>query len=169
MRYFRYSCVGTGTADNKTVKKIKAQLAMGPLTISITLLPERPNIKVSKKDYMQHFQWIANMIKRDDVKTPKTIIFCFSLTDVANVVGSLLELLGEALYEPDRPPHPSKRLVGIYPAHTHAKYKDRVLSSFKSVTGTIRVVIATTALGMGVNFPDVKFIVHAGPERSLVD
>ena len=30
-------------------------------------------------------------------------------------------------------------------------------------------MIATTALGMGVNFLDVKYIVHAGPERSLVD
>lgn len=32
-----------------------------------------------------------------------------------------------------------------------------------------KTVIATTALGMGVNFLDVKYIVHADPERSLVD
>ena len=78
-------------------------------------------------------------------------------------------MLGDALYEPDKPHHSSNRVVGIYHAHTHSKYKERVLSSFKSLSGTIRVVVATTALGMGVNFPDVKYIVHAGLERSLVD
>ncbi|XP_068742255.1 uncharacterized protein [Montipora capricornis] len=79
------------------------------------------------------------------------------------------QALGDFLYESGKSHHPSNRLVGIYHAHTFPKYKDRVLSSFKSLTGTTRVIIATSALGMGVNFPDVKYIVHAGPERSLVD
>ena len=39
----------TGTADNKMVKKIKAQLPMGPLTVSITLPPERPDIRFQKR------------------------------------------------------------------------------------------------------------------------
>ena len=109
------------------------------------------------------------MVKTDGVNTPKTIVFCTSLSDVAKLVSNLFAMLGDALYEPGKPHHPSNRLVGIYHAHTHSKYKERVLSSFKSLSGTIRVVIATTAFGMGVNFPDVKYIVHAGPERSLVD
>jgi len=126
-------------------------------------------IKVSRDGYIEHFQWIASMITTGGINTPKTIIFCTSLTDVAKLVSNLFAMLGDALYEPGKPHHPSNRLVGIYHAHTHTKYKERVLASLKSLIGTIRVVIATTALGMGVNFPDVKYIVHAGPERSLVD
>ena len=45
----------------------------------------------------------------------------------------------------------------------------RVMKSFKKDQGIIRVVIATSASSMGVNFPDVKYIIHAGPARSQVD
>ena len=164
----------TGTADDRMTARIKRQLAMSRTTCSIILSPERANIrhtvmKVTKNVYLQHFRWVAEMVKTDGVNTPKTIIFCTSLSDVAKLVSNLFAMLGDALYEPGKPHHPSNRLVGIYHAHTHSKYKERVLSSFKSLSGTIRVVIATTAFGMGVNFPDVKYIVHAGPERSLVD
>lgn len=31
------------------------------------------------------------------------------------------------------------------------------------------IVIASSALGMGVNFPDVRFVVHLGAGRSVVD
>lgn len=43
------------------------------------------------------------------------------------------------------------------------------MDSFKSDSGYVRVVIATSALSMGVNFPDVKYVFHHGPIRSLVD
>lgn len=32
-----------------------------------------------------------------------------------------------------------------------------------------RVAIATTALSVGVNFPDVRYVVHFGPARNLLD
>ena len=35
--------------------------------------------------------------------------------------------------------------------------------------GVKRVIVATTALCMGVNFPDVRFIVNWGPARSILD
>ena len=35
--------------------------------------------------------------------------------------------------------------------------------------GQVRIVIATSALGMGVNFPDIRYVVHIGPSRSLID
>lgn len=43
-----------------------------------------------------------------------------------------------------------------------------MLVSFKG-QGLKRVAIATTALSMGVNFPDVRYIVHFGPARTLLD
>ncbi|XP_074620808.1 ATP-dependent DNA helicase RecQ-like [Acropora palmata] len=35
--------------------------------------------------------------------------------------------------------------------------------------GKKRVVIASTALSMGVNFPDVRYVIHWGPARNLLD
>ena len=69
----------------------------------------------SRDGYIEHFQWIASMITTGGINTPKTIIFCTSLTDVAKLVSNLFAMLGDALYEPGKPHHPSNRLVGIYP------------------------------------------------------
>ena len=35
--------------------------------------------------------------------------------------------------------------------------------------GQVRIVIATSALSMGVNFPDVRYVIHIGPARSVAD
>lgn len=35
--------------------------------------------------------------------------------------------------------------------------------------GRIRVVVASSALSMGVNFPDVRYVINWGPARNLLD
>mgnify|MGYP001794697989 CR=1 FL=1 len=35
--------------------------------------------------------------------------------------------------------------------------------------GKIRIVVASTALSMGVNFPNVRFVINWGPPRNLLD
>ena len=47
-------------------------------------------------------------------------------------------------------------------------YKDRIVSQLKS-NGKVRLVVATTALSMGVNFPDIRYIINWGPARNLLD
>jgi superfamily II DNA or RNA helicase len=37
------------------------------------------------------------------------------------------------------------------------------------MNGSIRVTVATIALSMGVNFPDIRFVVMWGPPRSILD
>lgn len=48
------------------------------------------------------------------------------------------------------------------------KYKQQIFESLKR-SGTKRVVVATSALSMGVNFPCVKYVVMYGPPRNLLD
>lgn len=45
--------------------------------------------------------------------------------------------------------------------------KDEVLEDFRA--GRERVVVATSALGMGIDIPDIRLIVHAGEPRSMMD
>ncbi len=164
----------TGTADVKMGKKIRNLLAIKQDAHCITLSPERDNIKytvmkVDLYDYLSNFDWIADMVKEHGLNMPKTIIFCNTMTNVASMVGHLYAMLGSALYVPGRPQTPENKIVGIFHSLTLPKYKQRVMDSFKNDTGSVRVVIATSALSMGVNFPDVKYVVHYGPARSLVD
>ncbi|CAB4033633.1 mediator of RNA polymerase II transcription subunit 34-like [Paramuricea clavata] len=48
------------------------------------------------------------------------------------------------------------------------KYKERIVKSLKG-DGSKRIIIATSALSMGVNFPDIRFIVMFGPPRDILD
>ena len=73
------------------------------------------------------------------------------------------------MYVPGQPKTPANGIVGIFHSMTLKKYKDRVMDSCKVNAGNVQIVLATSALGMGVNFPDVHYVIHLGPARSIVD
>ena len=57
----------------------------------------------------------------------------------------------------------------MYQAKTLQKYKERVSESLFDGGSICRVVFASTALGRGVNIPDVHQVIHYGPPRQIVD
>jgi ATP-dependent DNA helicase RecQ len=63
----------------------------------------------------------------------------------------------------------SLRAAGIDAVHTHAGRtvgaRDKAETAF--VAGRRRVLVATSAFGMGVDLPDVRLVVHAGAPPSL--
>lgn len=52
---------------------------------------------------------------------------------------------------------------------TWIERKDKFLPSFKKADSVARIVVGSTALSMGVNFPDVKYVVNWGPARTLLE
>jgi ATP-dependent DNA helicase RecQ len=57
--------------------------------------------------------------------------------------------------------------VSSYHAGLPADVRQRRQEAF--VSGTLRVLVATSAFGMGIDKPDVRFVLHAQPPRSLED
>ena len=53
------------------------------------------------------------MIKTHGLSTPRTIVFCNTMTKVASMVGNVFVTLGNAVYVPERPQVPENKLVGI--------------------------------------------------------
>lgn len=49
----------------------------------------------------------------------------------------------------------------------NSQQREGVLEAFR--TGKIRVVVATDALGMGVDIPDITWIIHADEARDMLD
>ena len=80
----------------------------------------------------------------------------------------MMMTLGEAAFYPRTSRKHEHCLLGIFHSLSLKEYKERLIVSFKG-QGPKRVAIATTALSMGVNFPDVRYIVHFGPARTLLD
>lgn len=113
--------------------------------------------------------WLIELVKEDGIHCPKTLIFCNgTLTDISVVTNFLLQKLGKYAYDPQDCQVPENCLIGIDHSLTPQKYKDRIVQSFKGDEKK-RIAVTTTVLSMGVHFPDVRYIVHWGPPRDLLD
>lgn len=164
----------TGTAGKNTIKNIKRILAIRQDAELICVSPERHNIRIEVNcvkpgNEYSKLQWLVNMMKEKGVDTPKTIIFCNTITEMAALMGFMSSALGDDAYVGGKPKCFSNRLFGLYHSLTHHNYKTKMLDSLKQDIGSVRVVIASSALSMGVNFPDVRFVIHMGPARSIID
>ena len=96
-------------------------------------------------------------------------IFCSTMKDMSAVYGERMSKLSEVPYVANKTKSPQNRLIGTYHSMTWKKYKPHLFESFKEDNGNIRVVLASSALSMGINFPDVKYVIHMGPARTVVD
>ena len=83
----------------------------------------------------------------------------------ADLFAHLSCALGEAnSYFPPNAEHISdNRLYGMFHAKTPHHNKEVII---KSMQGVVRVVFCTVALGMGVNFVDLNYVIHYGAPRS---
>lgn len=79
------------------------------------------------------------------------------------------ELQDNAYYPQSAPKLSANCLIGMYHSNTLKKHKERVNEQFFKPDGICRIVFASTALGMGVNIPNVRKIVHFGPPRQVDD
>ena len=95
-------------------------------------------------------------------------MFCDTMYSVASVFNYFMMSLGEKAFHPSTSRKPIQCLIGIFQSLSHKKYKQKLLLSFKN-NRLKRVAIVTTALSMGVNFPDVCYVVLFGPVRTLLN
>lgn len=77
--------------------------------------------------------------------------------------------LGSDAYIKSTAPASERCLIGVYYSATPETIKERVCNSFGGNQGVARVVIASTSLSMGVDFPSVKYVIHFGPGRSTTE
>uniref|UniRef100_A0A3Q1FAZ7 DNA 3'-5' helicase n=1 Tax=Acanthochromis polyacanthus TaxID=80966 RepID=A0A3Q1FAZ7_9TELE len=96
--------------------------------------------------------WIVEEIKNKGLSLSPIIIYCRTLKAIGRVFCYLKAELEHRL---------ENTLVGMYHSQTLPPNKSYVLSPF-SGEGNCRVAVATTALGMGLNFPNVSHVVLYG-------
>ena len=151
----------TGSADTKSQKTIISKLALNNPT-KLFISPNRRNLRISmikckKSQIFDNLLWLIESVKKNG-----------TLNDIATLFNFLLLKLGKEAYIPNDCKNSENCLIGIYHSLTLAKYKERLVKSLKT-DGKKRIAIASTALSMGINFPDVRYIVHWGPARNMLD
>ena len=158
----------TELVRNKTVKA----LAMKSDVVHIRINPNRPNIylyKLHVTSDLSCFKWLLVVLTEQHQDAPKTIIYCRRQKDSSIIFRHFIFELGDSAYLPNMDKRSDHCLLGMYHANTLNKHKKRLMTELLKVNGVCRVVIATTALGMGINIPNVRYVIHYGPPREVDD
>ena len=87
----------------------------------------------------------------------------------ASLYAHFLQAQDASYYLPGAEHVNDNRLFAMFHSCTDEHNKRVVMSSLSQTDGAVRVVFATMALGMGVDFKSLDYIVHYGAPRSLED
>ena len=163
--YYKHS----GTDDDTTQSTICSELSLKAKSCKLFISPNRPNIRVSvnkaRKEGMEsQLDWLVVLTKQQLEKNPKTIIFCNTPKDVTSVVNLLLLKNGEHAYVPVGSRNVEDLVIGIFHSVSWPKKQTEFCLQTKN-----RIVVASTALSMGVNFGDIRHVINWGPARNLLD
>ena len=102
------------------------------------------------------FSWLIKDLKDNEYHT-KTILFCSSLKEFGYIYDTLLQCL----------PDTHLKYIGMYHGRTPERPKDQVLSDIVKYDSQIELVVATSALGMGINIPDISKVLHYGIPKDI--
>ncbi|XP_042690864.1 ATP-dependent DNA helicase Q1 [Centrocercus urophasianus] len=142
----------TATATNHVLKDAQNILHIRKC-ITFTASFNRPNLYYevrhkpsNNEDFIEDIVKIIN----GRYKGLSGIVYCFSQKDSEQVTISLQKLGIKA---------------GTYHANMDAKYKTKVHKGWAA--NQIQVVVATVAFGMGIDKPDVRFVIHHSMSKSM--
>lgn len=161
----------TASADIKSRNRVIRLLHMDNAT-HIIASPNKKNIHLGlckvPSDEINCFDWLVQHVKDKGPTMQPVLIYCQTLKIVGRVFSYLkAELQDCAWVGCDQHRKSDNLLIGMFHSKTLPQNKDRVLASLGGVGGNCRVVVATTALGMGLNFLNVSHVVIYGVPEDL--
>ncbi|XP_054483277.1 ATP-dependent DNA helicase Q1-like [Anoplopoma fimbria] len=142
----------TATATSSVLKDCEKILCVPqPITLSASF--NRTNlyyeVRVKDSNYDASIDDVASLIK-NRYKDQSGIVYVFSQKDAESVSSAL-----------------QKRDVLAFPYHAHMDPDDRSRVHRKWTSNKIQVVVATVAFGMGIDKPDVRFVIHHTISKSI--
>ena len=163
----------TATVTDKMRRQIVKTLDMLGCHV-VNVSPNKPNIfyRVERRtaDMDKDLAFLTSDLLVNNIKAKRTIVYCQSLDMCANLYIHFHSKLGNASYFPLEASQVSdNRLFGMFHSKTDDYNKLVILNSLSKPEGTVRIVFATMALGMGVDFRGLTCTIHYGAPRSLED
>jgi len=92
--------------------------------------------------------------------TPRQISKTIVFVDGRRKVAAVANYLKNCLLEKDYTAQLAHQTIGVYTSNVPKYDQDKLYSMFRSEQSSIRIVVATTALGMGMDIPDVDMVVQ---------
>ena len=160
----------TATATKETYKSVCSRLSLcDPVIVGCSSYRANITYIVKPMPKMDIFcKRIARDIKRMGMNYPKTVIFCRRYQDCTDLYDQLRLYLGDNItYPPGYPVLVKHSTVNIFTRACAETNKEKILTHFCNLKSKLRVVIATTAFGMGIDCPDIRVVYHWGPPSCL--
>jgi ATP-dependent DNA helicase RecQ len=135
----------TATADAATRGEI-ARLLLRPGALVEVLGFDRPNIRLAvepKRRREDALARIAGLVKEE--QGAAGIVYCLSRKDT-EATAAMLASVG----------------INAFPYHAGMEMEARMAAQDRFMTEPGAVAVATIAFGMGIDKPDVRFVIHAG-------
>ena len=161
----------TATATKETYSVIIDSLCMNdPNLVGLSLV--RHNITYEVKPYIKLNDLcylLSSELLEHRAKAPKTVLFCRTLQGCADVYVGIRKLLGAQITEPaGLPVNLVKfRLIDLFTAGSKAEMRETVITEFCRSDTKLRLIIATSTFGLGVDCGDIVRIIHWGPPNTL--
>ncbi|XP_022808194.1 uncharacterized protein LOC111345187 [Stylophora pistillata] len=111
-----------------------------------------------------YFGWLTDELKQSQEKTERSIIYCQTIRQCGLLYAAIKALLGVYMFIGNDSKHV---LVEMLHSCTPEGNKHNILESFQSASGTIRLLIATIAFGMGIDCRGVHRVIHFGPSKNV--
>ena len=108
----------------------------------------RPNLHLSALQFHNEDEKLAALMHYVDEAEGSGIVYVSTRNRAATIAAAL-------------------RSIGVKAEAYHAGLVDRASVQDRFMSNQTRVVVATIAFGMGIDKPDIRFIVHFHPSRSL--
>ena len=155
----------TATATKDTMDCIIQRLSMKePLVVGTNT--GRSNIKYVVKPLVSQEELCSELayeLLKERTKCVKTVLFCCTLLDCGQIYAKLKRRLGKNITEPPGLPNIVEfRLINLFTAASTADMKAKVLKEFCRSDTKLRLVIATSAFGLGVDCPDIGRVINFG-------
>uniref|UniRef100_A0A7M5TZC2 DNA 3'-5' helicase n=1 Tax=Clytia hemisphaerica TaxID=252671 RepID=A0A7M5TZC2_9CNID len=125
-------------------------------------------VKIKKKDLNSLTWLLSDLIEsyNGNIPFPRSIIFCRSLQLAGWVYVKIFKILKQSI-----PEDLSKLALGLFHSMTpENKNKKIILDALTSDDDNpLKIVIATSSLGCGVDMKNITYVIHFGPAYDLVD
>ena len=101
-------------------------------------------------------------------KFPKTVLFCRTLLECGEIYGRLKKQLGKNITVPPGLPNIIEFcLINLFTAATTPLMREMILAEFCKAETVLRLVIATSAFGLGVDCPNIARVINWGAPNTI--
>lgn len=109
---------------------------------------------LASDDTESNFSWLVNIMREHKDSTPKMLIF-FNRAATLNAVYLYVT------HHISQQPGDSQPLIAMFSKTTSDSCKEHVMTSM-AIESALRVVLCTSSLSVGVNFTNIKYVIHYG-------